>query len=105
MAFEFHGDKQKYFQIQYENSKTSVLPFVREHLIITGETRVLEIGCAEAGVLKPFLELGATCVGIELHAERVEWAKKFLGDYVDQGKLSFIARNIYDIDIEKDLQK
>lgn len=105
MAFEFHADKQRYFQIQYENSKTSVLPFVSEHVKIGAETRVLEIGCAEAGVLKPFLELGATCVGIELHAERIEWAKKFLGDYIDKGKLSFIARNIYDIDVEKDLEK
>lgn len=105
MAFDFHADKQRYFQIQYENAKTSVLPFVREHVGITSETRVLEIGCAEAGVLKPFLELGATCVGIELHAERIEWAKKFLGDYIEKGKLSFIARNIYDIDVERDLEK
>ena len=105
MAFDFHADKQRYFQIQYENAKTSVLPFVREHVSITSETRVLEIGCAEAGVLKPFLELGATCVGIELHAERIDWAKKFLGDDIEKGKLSFIARNIYDIDVEKDLQK
>ena len=103
MAFEFHADKEKYFRIQYENSKTSILPFIDDYVQISQETRVLEIGCAEAGVLKPFLELGATCTGIELHSERIEWAKKFLGDYIEKGRLSFIARNIYDIDVEKDL--
>lgn len=105
MAFDFHADKQRYFQIQYENAKTSLLPFVQAVVKISAETRVLEIGCAEAGVLKPFLELGATCVGIELQAERIVWAKKFLGSYIEKGNLSFITRNIYDIDVEKDLQK
>lgn len=105
MAFEFHADKQRYFQIQYENAKTSVLPFAQDSLRIAADTRVLEIGCAEAGVLKPFLELGATCVGIELHAERIAWAEKFLETYIAKGKLSFITRNIYDIDVEKDVEQ
>ncbi len=105
MAFDFHSDKEKYFRIQRENSKTSIIPFVKDIVPLNANTRVLEIGCAEAGVLKPFLESGATCVGVELHKERLEWARKFLEDYLKAGKVSFIAKDIYDIDIAKDIGK
>lgn len=103
MAFHFHSDKERYFRIQYENSKASIVPFVQELVPIGDYTRVLEIGCAEAGVLKPFLEMGATCAGIELHDERLQWARKFLHEYWIRGKISFISRDIYDIDLQKDL--
>jgi len=105
MAFDFHSDKEKYFRIQYENAKTSILPFVQPYVPINPYTRVLEIGCAEAGVLKPFLEMGASCTGIELHDERVKWARMFLSDYLMEGKVTFISKDIYDIDVNRDFLK
>src|SRR5262245_29876669 len=105
MAFDFHSDREHYFQIQYENSKTSIVSFVIEYVRITPATRVLEIGCAEAGVLKPFLEWGASCTGIELRDDRLAWARMFLHDYLMEGKVTFIAKNIYDIDVKKDFLK
>jgi len=101
MAFDFHSDKERYFQIQYENSKTSIIPFIKDHVKIGANTKVLEIGCAEAGVLKAFLESGAFCTGIELRDERLAWARKFLHDYLTEGKLTLLAKNIYDVKTEE----
>lgn len=101
--FDFHADKQRYFDIQYKVSKEFIVPFVKNHMDISGQLHVLEIGCAEAGVLKAFTELGHICTGIELSADRVEWAKKFMKEELDAGKINFIARDIYKIDAENEL--
>lgn len=103
MAFDFHKDKATYFNIQYENSKTYVVPFVAPFVKLGAGTTVLEIGSAEAGVLKAFTELGCTCTGIELHEGRVKLANEFMAKEVAEGKAQFISRNIYDMDPEKDL--
>ncbi len=105
MAFDFHADKERYFQIQYENSKTSVIPFIKDHVKIGSNTNVLEIGCAEAGVLKAFLELGTFCMGIELHDHRLAWARKFLHNYLMDGKLTLVAKDIYDVKTQELLMK
>ena len=105
MAFDFHSDQERYFQIQYQNSKTSIIPFISPLVKISAATRILEIGCAEGGVMKPFLEMGASCVGIELHEPRLAWARMFLNDYLTEGKLMLIAKDIYDIDVRRDFLK
>src|SRR5687768_13144776 len=60
--------------------------------------RVLEVGCAEGGVLKPFIEKGCECVGVDLAENRIELAKGFLSDEVEAGKVLFLTQNIYDED-------
>ncbi len=65
--------------------------------------KVLEIGCAEAGVLKAFTDRGHSCVGIELSEHRVKLAEQFLAEEVSEGKISFLAKNIYDLDVQKDI--
>lgn len=66
--------------------------------------RVLEIGCAEGGVLKAFLELDHYCLGIELQESRFEQAKQFFVEDRKAGKIDFINRDIYDIDPEQDFE-
>ena len=56
--YSFHKDKKKYFQWQYDVAKEWVIPFIEEVGDIQPEARILEIGCAEAGVLKAFLDHG-----------------------------------------------
>lgn len=102
--FEFHKDKERYFNMQYVNSKEYIVPFIIEHIDLDQSLNVLEIGCAEAGVLKAFTEKGHKCVGIELSGHRVQIAKQFMADEVKNGKISFMSKNIYDIDVEKDLK-
>ena len=95
---EFHKDKQRYFDIQFLNAKNSIVPFVSDHMDLNKDTHVLEIGCAEGGVLKAFIERGCTCTGIELSANRVVLAEKFQPEAIASGQLNFISRDIYLID-------
>jgi SAM-dependent methyltransferase len=101
--FEFHKNKPKYFEHQYLTARDHILPFIEKDVALNEHTRVLEIGCAEAGVLKAFVERGCMCVGIELRERRVELAKSFQPEAVEAGQLRFIVSDIYDIDVEKDL--
>ena len=101
--FDFHQDVSRYFQMQYQVTKEYVIPFLEEVIDMKQPMNVLEIGCAEAGVLKAFLEKGHDCTGIELSASRVKSAEKFFEKELKENKIRFITRNIYDIDIEKDL--
>lgn len=103
MAFEFHKDKATYFRFQFENAQRYVVPFVSPFINLKQKATVLEIGCGEAGVLKAFTELGCICTGIELHNNRLDDARIFMQQEVAAGKINFINKNIYDIDIEKDL--
>lgn len=98
--FDFHKDKGRYFDIQYKTSKEYVIPFLERNDIPVQNQYVLEIGCAEAGVLKAFIENENDCVGIELSEGRVKLAREFFKDHPAAEKLELITENIYDIDPE-----
>ncbi len=102
--FDFHKDKARYFNMQYTNSKEYILPFIEKYVNHDKKLDILEIGCAEAGVLKAFTDKGHQCVGIELDPNRTEIAKSFMAEEMTAGKIEFMSKNIYDIDIEKDLK-
>ncbi|AZQ62840.1 class I SAM-dependent methyltransferase [Flammeovirga pectinis] len=103
MAFDFHQDKKTYFNFQKENANKYVIPFIEKSIKIDASLRVLEIGCGEGGVLKAFLERGCYGMGIELSLPRVELANQFLEEYINQGKAQVIGKNVYDIDVDKEL--
>jgi len=93
--FEFHGDRKRYFEIQIANTEQFVLPFVEALMPIKAGQRILEIGCGEGGVLKPFLERGCACVGVEFDTTRTDNAVVWMKDAIDAGKLSIIPKDIY----------
>ncbi|MBU1012158.1 MAG: class I SAM-dependent methyltransferase [Bacteroidetes bacterium] len=97
--FEFHKDKVRYFDMQYCTSKDYIIPFVSPHLNFQQSRQILEIGCAEAGVLKAFVDEGHICTGIELSDYRVGIAKSFLKKDIEDGKVQIINKNIFDIDV------
>jgi len=101
--FDFHTVKSDYFEIQYKNSKESIVPFVSPFIQLNENIRVLEIGSAEAGVLKAFTDFECNCTGIELSPKRVELARNFMKSELKTGKVRFLVKNVYDIDIEKDI--
>ena len=101
--FEFHTDKQRYFQMQADNARQYVVPFVEKYKAITPGTRVLEIGCAEAGVLKAFIEKGCVAVGVELEESRLVLAREFMKEELEKGLISFVSKDIYKVDIETEL--
>ena len=95
--FDFHTDKTRYFAMQRDIAAAYVLPMLAAHLPSTRAWRVLEVGCAEAGVLKAFVDAGHTGVGIELEASRAELARNFLAADIASGKASIQTENIYDV--------
>lgn len=100
---DFHSDKPRYFDFTYRTARDYIIPFIEDKVRLTADKTILEIGSAEAGVLKAFTERGHKCIGIELMEHRVELAKKFLAEEVAKGLVQFISRDIYDIDPDKDL--
>jgi 2-polyprenyl-3-methyl-5-hydroxy-6-metoxy-1,4-benzoquinol methylase len=101
--YEFHQDKDRYFDMQYRVTKEYIYPFLQEKIPGKQYNRVLEIGCAEAGVLKCFLEQGSFCTGIELSQDRIEAAEVYHQQALEEGRIEFVNRNIFDIDPEHDL--
>lgn len=102
--YDFHKDKNVYFHYQYLTSKEYIIPYLEDCMDFNQKLNVLEIGCAEAGVLKAFCDLGHRCTGIELNHERVLLAQKFMEKEVQTGQIRFISKNIHDIDPKADIK-
>lgn len=98
--FEFHADKKRYFDIQSLNAEKYVLTFIQSHFTIGKGMRVLEVGCGEGGVLKPFINKDCICVGVEFDRTRIENGKKWLQNDIKNGKLSFVVKDIYETNAE-----
>src|SRR5689334_7626278 len=100
--FEFHGDRKRYFEIQVENTRKYVIPFIEQYKPIPAGTRVLEIGCGEAGVLKAFTERGCVGVGVELDEPRLVMAREWMQEELTAGEISFVSKDIYKVDAEQE---
>lgn len=101
MALDFHSNKVYYFQMQHDNAAEYVIPFIESTFQLKPGMKVLEIGCAEGGVLLAFLEKGMEGVGVELSEPRAEQANEFLKDYIDKGQAQVFSKNIYDESFEE----
>ncbi len=99
--FDFHSDKSAYFRIQYENARNYVVPFIDQVFPLQPFHRVLEVGCAEGGVLKAFAERVHLAVGVELSTDRAASARKFLSSELEQGKVFIVEDNIYNVSRHK----
>ena len=102
--FDFHTDKKRYFEMQAQNSRSYIVPFVEKYLPVKPGMRVLEIGCAEAGVLKAFTEKGCIAVGVELDEPRLVLAREFMKEELEKGLISFVSKDIYKVNIETELK-
>jgi SAM-dependent methyltransferase len=101
MALEHHSNHQLRFDQQVDNSENYVLPFIASTLTIRPNLRVLEIGCGEGGVLKPFVQRGCECLGVDLDQVRIDLAQEFLKDEIASGKLKVIYKNVFDDDFKQ----
>lgn len=103
--YEFHTNTQWYYEMQTLNAEKSVLPFIEEKFPINPGLKVLEVGCAEGGVLKAFIKRGCYGVGVELDANRLEKAKELNHQYIDSNQAVFIAKNIYDTSFQTEFNE
>ena len=89
--------------MQAQNARSYIVPFVEKHVAISPGMRVLEIGCAEAGVLKAFCERGCIAVGVELDESRLMLAREFMKEELEKRQISFVSKDIYKVDIGQEL--
>lgn len=98
---EQHTNKEVMLNQQEQNSASYVLPFIEQSMVVNTSTRVLDVGCGEGGVLRPFLERGCTCLGVDLDTSRFEAGRKRLVKFIENGQLEFSGQNVYDHDFIK----
>lgn len=98
--FEFHADRKRYFDIQLLNAEKYILPFIEADFPIREGMRVLEIGCGEGGVIKAFVNKGCIGVGVEYDEIRIKNGENWLQEDIENGKLSFVVKDIYDTNVE-----
>lgn len=104
MSFEFHHNKPEYFRQQYLNSKNFIIPFLQRSIAVGAGLQVMEIGCAEGGVLKAFTDLDCLCTGVELSPSKIENAEKFMSEEIQKGLIKFICKNIYQVDFNAEFK-
>jgi SAM-dependent methyltransferase len=92
---ERHKNKHLYFNEQGLTSQKFVVPFLADLANIGPETTVLEIGCGEAGNLKPFVDMGCSCTGIDISCGRIDLAKEFYSEHPNSQNLTLICSDIY----------
>ncbi len=100
---EFHTDYKRYFDLQLENARKSVIPFIESGKPITPGMQMLEIGCGQGSLLRAFAERGCSCVGVEMYDLWLQKANEWLQPELQSGKVRLISSNIYDVNPEKDL--
>lgn len=93
---ERHSNRRQYFDEQGITTAKHVIPYLSDLKTIDSNITVLEIGCGEAGNLKPFLDMGCRCVGIDISEGRIKNGKKFFSGHPHEDKLELIAEDIYD---------
>jgi len=95
--YDFHLNRFEYFKTQITNTNRYVIPFIESsgYQLDKGQ-RVLEIGCAEGGVLKAFVDRTSMGIGVERDALRVEQANEYLKDEIQQGKITIYQNDIFD---------
>jgi len=82
---------EKHFYEQKQFTEEYLLPYFKKYIYNFHDKRVLEIGCAEGGLLEVMEANGNYAVGIELSAERAEIAEQknpklnvIVGDVTDR---------------------
>lgn len=95
---ERHKNRLLYFNEQAQTTEQYVIPYIEDVFPLREGLRVLEIGCGEGGNLKPFLDRGYACTGIDLNKGQIENAKVFLADHPHLDRLTLIAEDIYNIE-------
>ena len=96
MALVQHSSIEVRFQQQVENAREYLIPFLEQESPLESGMKVMEIGCGEGGVLKPFVERGLHCLGVDLAQSRIANAVALQAEAVKAGKLSFKVQNVYE---------
>ncbi len=100
MAYDFHNDEDKYFEIQRLGAEQSIIPYLKKHAGLKKGTRVLEIGSHFGGNLRPFLKEGCHCTGVEIVKSSADQAKINFASEIEDGTVNIVHSDIYDVTVE-----
>jgi len=90
-----HSDPLQYINEQILSTQRYVVPFIQQVKPIQASTQVLEIGCGEAGNLKPFLDLGCNCTGVDYSVGKIEKGREFYSTHPFSKNIKLISEDIY----------
>ncbi len=99
---ERHRNRRLYFEEQAYTTEKYVIPFIEKWggTAVSEQSaalRVLEIGCGEGGNLKPFLDKGCECTGVDLNGPQIERAREFFAGHPYEDRLTLLHADIYDV--------
>lgn len=89
-----HTDTKRYFNEQVYTTTNYVIPFIERVKPVDASLKVFEIGCGEGGNLKPFLDIGCTCVGVDLSDGKIKRGKEI---FEGTPGIELICKDIYDM--------
>lgn len=89
-----HKDKFQYFNEQVYTTEKYVIPFIQSSKSVHAGLKILEIGCGEGGNLKPFVDLGCACVGVDLSQAKIAKGNEI---YEDVSGITLICKDIYEM--------
>jgi SAM-dependent methyltransferase len=92
-----HSDPELYIQEQITSTKKFVLPYIGTVKPVIKGLKVLEIGCGQAGNLKPFLDLGCKCTGVDFSLPKIEKGRLFYATHPYAANINLISEDIYQI--------
>jgi SAM-dependent methyltransferase len=90
-----HVDPLQYINEQIITTQKYILPFIQQVKTIDASLQVLEIGCGEAGNLKPFLDLGCLCTGVDFSTQKIEKGREFFATHPFAKNIRLISEDIY----------
>lgn len=95
---ERHANRLQYFTEQGETTRKYVIPFLEERMAINASVSVLEPGCGEGGNLKPFLDIGCECVGVDLDVPRIKEGIELFSTHPNNRLLTLIGEDMYKVE-------
>jgi len=100
---------EKHFHEQKQYTKDYLLPYFKKHIIEFHKKKILEVGCAEGGLLEILQSIGMDVCGVELSQERADLAKQkdeslnvLVGDITDP-KLPEILKEKFDVIVMREV--
>ena len=90
-----HLDPLQYINEQVLSTQKYIVPFIQQVKAIEPQINVLEIGCGEGGNLKPFLDSGCICTGVDFSTPKIEKGKAFYATHRFAKNIKLISEDIY----------
>ncbi|MDD3321951.1 MAG: class I SAM-dependent methyltransferase [Paludibacter sp.] len=90
-----HIDRLQYVNEQVISTEKYIVPYIEQKKGIKPGMQVMEIGCGEAGNLKPFLDRGCICTGVDFSEPKIEKGRAFFASHPMVANLKLISEDIY----------